>query len=165
MTASNNILTIAENEGQVLNIAGGTYRIVVSGKQTGGTFAVIEMTVPPGAGPNPHAHPNFEESFFVLEGEVHFKSEMGSYTAKENSFISIPKGGIVHGFKNLSNTPAKLLCTVIPAGLDAFFQEVSNFMEIATTNSYSQSEIKEHLDSISEKYGQTLYGPNYLDEL
>lgn len=154
-------LTVDPNEGQKLMIAGGEYRIIVSGMQTGGTFAVIEMSVPPGAGPNPHSHPDFEESFYVLEGEISFKYESGNYTAKENSFISIPKGGMVHGFKNLTNTPAKLLCTVIPAGLDAFFQEVAGFMENKAL--YSESEVKENLNLISEKYGQKMYGPDYLD--
>lgn len=163
MTESNKILTISESEGQKLNIAGGEYRIIVSGKQTGGNFAVIEMSVPPGAGPNPHSHPNFEESFFVLEGEISFKSEAGSYLAKKNSFVSIPKGGLIHSFKNLSEKPAKLLCTVIPAGLDGFFQEVSDLMELAKIKSYQQAEIKENIDLIFEKYGQTLYGPDYLD--
>ncbi len=55
-----------------LSIAGGSYRIVLSGAQTNGEFAIIEMTVPPGAGANPHAHPNIVETFMVLEGEVTF---------------------------------------------------------------------------------------------
>lgn len=163
MTEPNKILITSPSEGQKLTIAGGEYRIIVSGKQTGGTFAVIEMSVPPGAGPNPHSHPNFEESFFVLEGEVSFKSEAGSYVAKKDAFISIPKGGLVHGFKNLSDTNAKLLCTVIPAGLDEFFQEGAVFMEEAKNKSYQPTEIKQNLDFISEKYGQTLYGEDYLD--
>jgi quercetin dioxygenase-like cupin family protein len=157
MEQSKKVLTTGADEGEKLMIAGGEYRIIISGKQTGGTFAVIEMSVPPGAGPNPHSHANFEESFFVLEGEINFRSESGSYTAKQNSFVSIPKGGIVHGFKNLTDSPAKLLCTVIPAGLDDFFHDVSIFMEGTKSVSYAEAEIKENLDLISEKYGQKLY--------
>lgn len=157
------IIITPPSEGQKLMIAGGEYRILVSGKQTDGAFAVIEMSVPPGAGPDPHSHPNFEESFYVLEGELYFKSESGEYTAKPNSFINIPKGGMIHGFKNLSNNNAKLLCTVIPAGLDEFFYEVSNLMEEARKNSYQPVEIKQNIDFISEKYGQKLYSPDYLD--
>jgi quercetin dioxygenase-like cupin family protein len=159
----NKITATDPDQGEKLTIAGGEYRIIVSGKQTGGSFAVIEMTVPPGAGPNPHSHANFEESFYVLEGEISFKSESGNYLAKEKSFVSIPKGGIVHGFKNLTNSSAKLLCTVIPGGLDEFFHEVSEFMAVAKKDSYQEAEIKESLDVISEKYGQKLYNPNYLD--
>ncbi|WP_246074223.1 cupin domain-containing protein [Flavobacterium daemonense] len=125
MKSFNPIITVDETQGKKLNIAGGNYRIIISGKETNGEYAVIEMSVPPGSGPNPHAHADFTETFFVLEGEVTFKSELGVYIAKKNAFVNIPKGGIVHGFKNLSNEPAKLLCTVAPAGLDDLFEEIA----------------------------------------
>jgi quercetin dioxygenase-like cupin family protein len=163
MTNPKKIVITAPNEGQKLTIAGGEYRILVSGKQTDGAFAVIEMSVPPEAGPDPHSHPNFEESFYVLEGEIYFRTESGEYTAKPTSFINIPRGGMVHGFKNLTKNNAKLLCTVIPAGLDEFFYEVSNLMAEAKKNSYQPAEIKQHIDFISEKYGQKLFSPDYLD--
>lgn len=160
---SNNIIAVDANNGERLMIAGGEYRIIISGQQTNGDFAVIEMTVPPGAGPNPHSHADFEESFYVLEGEVTFKSGAGSYIAKEHSFISIPKGGMVHGFKNLSGGPAKLLCRVTPAGLDEFFREVAAFMQNAKVASLPQAEIKAKLDAMAQKHGQTLYSEDYLD--
>ena len=160
MKNSNPIITVNETEGQKLKIAGGNYRIIISGKQTNGEYAVIEMSVPPGAGPNPHAHPDFTETFFVLEGEVSFKPELGSYVAKTNSFVNIPKGGIVHGFKNLSDKPAKLLCTVSPAGLDDLFVEMTTYME---TNKDNETTTKEKVNSIFEKYGQKMFLENYLD--
>ncbi|MTH18230.1 cupin domain-containing protein [Flavobacterium sp. LC2016-01] len=157
----NPIITVDETQGHKLNIAGGNYRIVISGKETNGEYAVIEMSVPPGAGPPPHAHADFTETFFVLEGEVTFKSELGIYVAKKNSFVNIPKGGIIHGFKNLSSEPAKLLCTVSPAGLDDLFEEISSYME--TNSSDSEVEKKEKINSIFEKYGQQMFPPDYLD--
>jgi quercetin dioxygenase-like cupin family protein len=96
------ILTTSCKQGHKLSIAGGDYRIVISGKQTNGSYAVIEMSVPVNADPVPHSHPNFEESFYVLEGEISFKSENGDFVAKKDSFVSIPKGGIIHNFKNLT---------------------------------------------------------------
>ena len=161
MKTPNPIITVSESEGQKLKIAGGNYRIIISGKQTNGEYAVIEMSVPPGAGPNPHAHPEFTETFFVLEGEVSFKSELGSYVAQKNSFVNIPKGGIVHGFKNLSDQPAKLLCTVTPAGLEDLFEEMSEYLETASSN--TEKETKEKISSIFEKYGQQMFPPDYLD--
>lgn len=155
------IITVNETEGQKLKIAGGNYRIIISGKQTDGEYAVIEMSVPPEAGPNPHTHPDFTETFFVFEGEVSFKSELGSYIAKQHSFVNIPKGGIVHGFKNLSDQPAKLLCTVTPAGLDDLFEEMAMYMETASLD--HETIKKEKITSIFEKYGQTMYPENYLD--
>lgn len=161
MKTPNPIITVNESEGQKLKIAGGNYRIIISGKQTGGEYAVIEMSVPVGAGPNPHSHADFAETFYVLEGEVSFKSELGSYVAKQHSFINIPKGGIVHGFKNLSDKPAKLLCTVTPAGLDDLFEEMADYLESGSSN--SEIEKKEKINSIFEKYGQKIFPENYLD--
>jgi quercetin dioxygenase-like cupin family protein len=86
------ITTVDEKEGGGLSIAGGTYRILISGKQTGGSFAVIDMLIPPGGGPNPHAHAHMQESYYVLEGEVVFKTEKGNYIAKKGSFLNIPLG-------------------------------------------------------------------------
>ncbi len=117
---TNNIKTIDSSQGQKLNIAGGEYRIIISGEQTDGAYAIIEMTVPIGAGPVPHSHPNFEETFYVLEGELTFLSERGQFLAKKGATISIPRGGAIHNFKNNSDRSAKILCTVIPAGLDIF---------------------------------------------
>lgn len=161
MKTPNPIITVNDTEGQKLKIAGGNYRIIISGKETNGEYAVIEMSVPPGAGPNPHSHADFTETFFVLEGEVSFKSELGSYIAKKGSFVNIPKGGIIHGFKNLSNEPAKLLCTVTPAGLDELFEEIAEYLETASSN--TESETKEKLNSLFEKYGQQMFPPDYLD--
>ena len=162
---SNTILAIGPAAGDNLLVAGGEYRIVASGQQTDGRYAVIEMTVPPGAGPNPHSHESFEESFFVLEGEVTFMSEAGTYVAKEHSFIAIPKGGIVHHFKNLTERPAKLLCTVSPAGLDDFFLEVSKYMQAAKEGSYPDADVKVSLNDIAARSGQKLFSPDYLELL
>ena len=157
------ITTIDNNEGQGLSVVGNTYRIIISGKQTGGQFAIIEMLLPPGGGPGPHAHPNFQESFYVVEGEIDFKSELGNYTAKNGSFVSIPLGGLVHSFKNTTNSTANLLCTVVPAGLEEFFQEIGTPVQLGTFIPAPDLNLEEKqtLLTIAEKYGQKLYPPDY----
>jgi quercetin dioxygenase-like cupin family protein len=113
MENSMNMLTATGPEdGDNLSVAGGIYRILVSGKQTNGEFAVIEMSVPAGGGPGPHAHASFQESFYVIKGEVEVKTEETTFTATKGAFVNIPLGGMVHCFKNKSANLAKLLCTV-----------------------------------------------------
>lgn len=153
----NNISIISSSAGEQLSIAGGNYRIIIPGKETDGQYAVIEMTVPPGAGPNPHAHPDFTETFYVVDGEVTFNTADGSVHAEKGAYINIPGGGQIHGFKNLSDRPAKLLCTVIPAGLDEFFCEISEYLKVNTPPD------KNLIDSIFKKYGQTMYPENYFE--
>ncbi len=155
------IHTVDSSEGKKIALAGGSYRIVVSGKQTGGEYAIIEMSVPPGAGANPHAHTAIVETFYVLEGEISFQSEVGNYKAQKGASVNIPKGGLVHAFKNKTHKEAKLLCTVMPAGLDDCFVEVSDYL----TNNSEASEIekKTKLVAIAEKYGNQVFPLDYFD--
>jgi len=80
-------------------VVGDSYRVVITGKETEGAYAVIDMLVPPNGGPGPHAHTAFQESFHVLEGEIEVKTENGTYTAGKGSFVNIPLGGLIHCFK------------------------------------------------------------------
>lgn len=71
----NNVGHIKNNEGSFLSVVGDTYRIIISGKQTGGEFALIDMLIPSGGGPGPHAHAAFHETFYVMDWEVEFKTQ------------------------------------------------------------------------------------------
>jgi quercetin dioxygenase-like cupin family protein len=155
---------IGANEGQSLSVAGGNYRILVSGKETGGAFATIDMLIPPGSGPGPHAHPQFQESFYVLDGEVEVKSEAGTYIAQKGAFVSIPKGGIVHCFKNKSDTLAHLLCMVVPSGLEEMFLEMGKPVDTGTflPPPPVDAGTMEKIKALAAKYGQTLYPPDFL---
>jgi quercetin dioxygenase-like cupin family protein len=165
MTTDKDITTIDNGKGQSLSIVGDSYRILISGEQTDGNYAVIDMLVPPRGGPGPHAHKHFQEMFYVVEGEVEFKMEGGKYIAKKGSFVNIPLGGAVHCFKNTTDKLAHLLCTVVPAGLDSFFQEIGKPIEIGTFLPPPTLTIEElvKLKAVAEKHGQVLYPPDFLD--
>jgi quercetin dioxygenase-like cupin family protein len=165
MTADRNIKTIDNGQGQSISVVGDTYRILISGAETKGNYAVIDMLVPPGGGPGPHAHKDFLEMFYVVEGEILFKMEGGKYIAGKGSFVNIPLGGAVHCFKNTSDKTAHLLCTVVPAGLDSFFKEIGKPVatgEFLPAPPLGMEELTK-LKSIAEKYGQALYPPDFLD--
>lgn len=152
-------------EGKCLSIMGDTYRILISGKETDGAFSMIDMLIPPGGGPGPHAHTEFQESFFVVDGEIEVKSEAGTYVATKGSFVSIPKGGMIHCFKNKSDKLAHLLCTVVPSGLDEFFEEIGTpvpFGEFLPVPEMTPDLIK-FLTMHAEKHGQKIYPPDYLN--
>jgi len=163
--AAKTFTAVAPDEGKTLSIAGGNYRIVISGAQTGGAYAIIEMLVPPLGGPGPHAHKDIQESFYVLDGEVEFKTEAGTQLAKQGSFVNIPTGGLVHGFKNKSDALARLWCTVIPAGLDEFFTEIGKPVDpgVFLPPPVLGPDDMEKLKALGEKYGQQFFPPDYLD--
>lgn len=105
-----------------LAVVGDTYTVLLSGEQTDGRFAMIDMLVPPGAGPPPHRHA-FEECFRVLQGtiEVRFRDEPPVQLQAGES-ANVPANA-PHSFRNAGGVPARLLCTVAPAGLERFFAE------------------------------------------
>jgi quercetin dioxygenase-like cupin family protein len=159
------VLTVSPAQSASLSVVGDTYRILVSGAQTSGAFAIIDMLVPPNGGPGPHSHAAMQESFYVVEGEVEVKTKDLTYTARKGSFVSIPLGGVVHKFKNLSHSTAHLLCTVVPAGLDAMFLEIGKPVragKFLPPTPLSPAKLT-RLAAIAKKYGQKLFPPDYLD--
>ena len=97
------IKIIHSETGETLGIAGGNYRIIISGAETNGNYAVIEMLVPPNGGPPPHSHPDTQEMFYVVEGEFEFKTATGKQIVDKGGFVNIPFGGAIHCFKNSSD--------------------------------------------------------------
>jgi quercetin dioxygenase-like cupin family protein len=138
-----------------ISVAGGTYTILVSGKDTGGRYSLIDMLVPPGAGPPPHRH-DFEEMFTILEGEIEliFRGEM--HRASAGSTLNIPANA-PHAFKNSSDRPARLLCMCTPAGQEEFFMAVGDPIDSRTARppKLSQTEQAERIQrakSLSAKF-------------
>ena len=163
---TNQLLTAGPTDGPTVSVAGNAYRMVVTGNQTGGDYALIEMLLPPGGGPGPHEHPSFHETYYVLDGEVQFWFDDQTLTARPGQLVSIPKGGGVHQFKNKSAANARMLCTVVPAGLDEFFLKIGQPVEPGTlpsTTSPGPDEL-ERIKTIGERYGQTFFPPDYFDK-
>lgn len=159
-------ITVDPEGGEILAVVGGNYRVLVSGRQTGGAFSTIEMLVPPQNGPGPHSHASFYESFYIIDGEVEVNSEAGSYIAKKGSFVVVPEGGVVHYFKNVSDNLARLLCIVVPAGLEEFFEEIGEHIaagQFLPSPPMNPESIKE-LQAIAQKHGQVVYPSNFFDE-
>lgn len=158
------LISVAPEGGQALSVVGDTYRILITGEQTGGRFAVIDMLIPPGGGPGPHAHAGFQESFSVTEGEIVAKTKAETVTARAGAFVSIPLGGTVHDFKNESGANARLLCVVVPAGLEEMFQEIGRpvaWGEFLPAPPMGPEDAK-RLAAIAAKYGQQVFPSDYL---
>lgn len=78
-----NIITVDPQGGTDLAVEGDNYRLLVTGIETDGAFAVIDMLIPLGGGPGPHAHATFQESFYVIDGEIVVRTEAQTYIAKK----------------------------------------------------------------------------------
>ena len=158
------VRTLDPQAGPELSVMGDTYHIVTSGAQTAGAYAIIDMLVPPGGGPMPHAHALIQESLYVVDGEVVVRSETQTYTARKGALVEIPKGGAIHSFSNESNTLAHLLCVVVPAGLDDFFAEIGQPVaagQFLPKPHLSPEDLKK-IQTIAAQHGQEVFPPDYL---
>ncbi len=114
-----------------LGVVGDTYTILLSGMDTAGRFTLIDMHVPPGSGPPAHRH-DFEETFILLDGELHatFRGEKHIVCAGET--IHIPANA-PHQFHNASSQPVRMLCICSPAGQEEFFKELGTVVAARIT--------------------------------
>jgi quercetin dioxygenase-like cupin family protein len=101
---------------------GDLYTFLVTGEESGGAYFAMEALVPQGGGPPPHIHANEDETFYVLEGRVTFRLEGETILAGPGDFVHVPRGN-VHCFRNDGQTPARLVLTFTPAGIEHFFLE------------------------------------------
>ena len=113
-----------------LGIGAGTYTILISGAETGGAYSLIDMLVPQG-GPPPHRH-DFEEMFYVLEGELDFTFRGQVHRVGAGHTVNIPANA-PHVFRVASATPARLLCLCLPAGQEEFFTLAGASLPTRTT--------------------------------
>lgn len=147
-------------EGRRIGIVGDVYRFLATGKETDGKYATFEAIVPPGSGPPPHIHSREEESFLVLEGEMTFQLGDDRFVAGEGTFLNMPVGSL-HCFKNESDTTARLLISIAPAGLEEMFFEVGQAFadDQETAPPPSEADIKKLLEA-APRYGVEIKVPH-----
>jgi len=84
-------------EGELIWFGGGAVRIKVASADTDGSFALIEDRVRRGKTTPLHAHPHFEETFCVIDGEMLFHLAGNETSCGPGSVISVPRG-VPHAF-------------------------------------------------------------------
>jgi len=97
--------------------------ILLSGKDTGGAFALIHGFEIKGLEPPPHTHSREDESFYLLEGEIIYKAGDMVMNAKKGNWVFLPRG-IQHSFQVVSDQ-AEVLIHLSPAGFENYFVEMS----------------------------------------
>jgi len=81
-------------------------------EQTGGEFILVEEVAPRGTATPLHIHPQEDESFYILEGEMTFYLEDGQpIPASAGSFVHITKRHVPHAFRVDSETARFLVLT------------------------------------------------------
>ena len=68
-------------------------------------------------GPDVHAHPAEDDSFYVLEGELTFTLDDAEIVAGAGTFVLVPPG-VPHTFSNRGDAVARFINVHAPAGFD-----------------------------------------------
>jgi quercetin dioxygenase-like cupin family protein len=79
-----------------LNVVGEKITVLASGAQTGG-YEIFLHARPEGSGPPPHNHP-WDESFYVIKGEIAFGIDKSDMIAVPGTLVHMP-AGTTHWFR------------------------------------------------------------------
>ena len=94
--------------------------VLVRGEESDGRVGIVESVMPSGAaGPPLHIH-DFDEAFYVLEGELTFHLDGKLVTAGAGELAFAP-GGEPHTFTNRGPSEARFLIVCTPAGFEREF--------------------------------------------
>ncbi len=81
---------------RALNVVGEQITVLASNEATGG-YELFLQEGPAGSGPPPHRH-DWDESFFVLDGEIEFGFGDEQMTATAGTLVHLP-AGTTHWFR------------------------------------------------------------------
>ena len=100
-------------------------RILVSGRDTGGLYSLMEWTVAAGAPNAPrnygaHRHHEIEETFYVRSGELEFLLGDEVTALSAGDFVRVSPG-VRHGYANVSGAEVELLVSFHPGGIEELF--------------------------------------------
>jgi quercetin dioxygenase-like cupin family protein len=109
-------------EDNMFRSLGNKASVLVSGADTGGSFAIVQIEEQKGCEPPPHIHHNEDETFYVVDGEVTYFVGDQEIHATPGTYLFAPRG-IQHTFK-LKTPTANVIVSVHPAGFETFVQEM-----------------------------------------
>src|SRR5579872_3823249 len=115
-------LIVRKGQAQALRVLGTEVRFLCEAEATGNAWSLMELVVPRDAGPPPHCH-DWDEAYFVTEGEIEFTIDAQSLIARAGDFLYAP-AGTLHAFRGASATPARMLILDVPAHAGKFFKDV-----------------------------------------
>jgi quercetin dioxygenase-like cupin family protein len=101
-----------------------TTNVLLRSEETGGHVSVTEIVVPPrNAGPPLHRH-DFDEAFYLLEGELMFQVEEALVTKGAGELSFAPRNA-AHTLANHSDAPARYLLICTPAGFERHWARIA----------------------------------------
>ena len=98
--------------------------ILLRAEESGGHVSVVENVIPAhSAGPPLHTH-DFDEAFYVLEGELIFQIEEELTTRRAGELAFAPRN-VAHTLANHSDADARYVLVCTPAGFERHFARLA----------------------------------------
>jgi mannose-6-phosphate isomerase-like protein (cupin superfamily) len=99
--------------------------VLLRSEESDGVVSVVDNTVPANwPGPFLHKH-DFDEAFYVLEGELTFQVEDAVVTKRAGELAFAPRG-VAHTLANHSDAPARYVLVCTPAGFERYFARMND---------------------------------------
>ena len=102
---------------------GGVHTWLATEHDTGGAFLLFEDSLDAGKVTPLHQHPDADETFYLLEGEVRLHIAGEEQLLAEGGIAIIPRG-VPHAFMVTTPT-ARMLCLQTPGGGEGFYRHAS----------------------------------------
>jgi quercetin dioxygenase-like cupin family protein len=109
----------------------------VSGDETDGRVAVVEMQLREGHAPPMHVHQSADETIHVLDGQVAVHTAEETRVLEPDSSVVLPKG---EQHSLVARERSTVLASATPAGFDAFVEAVGQPAETETVPTEPPSE-------------------------
>jgi quercetin dioxygenase-like cupin family protein len=98
--------------------------VLLRSEQAGGHVSMTEIVVPARtAGPPLHRH-DFDEAFYMLEGELIFQVEDELSTKRAGELVFAPRN-VAHALANHSAADARYLLVCTPAGFERHWERMT----------------------------------------
>lgn len=142
-----------KGEGEVFTFLGDRTEVLISDKDTGGAYALIDAVFAPGSGSPPHVHANEDEFFLVIDGEIDFHVDGKVLRAKAGDFVHAYRG-TPHFFVNPLDRPSRMQIGILPGHFLNFFREFATPLDAAP-----QPPDPVKLTEAAARYGVTIFPP------
>ena len=142
-------IVLSADEGEMVWLRKLGIRFMIGGEQTQGNFSLVEHPIKPRALAAPmHTHRYEDEYTYVLEGEIGVQIGEEARVARPGDLVFKPRG-VPHAFWNATDSLARALEIISPAGFERYFAELAQLFPPANQGPLDE----EAVDAVRDKYG------------
>jgi mannose-6-phosphate isomerase-like protein (cupin superfamily) len=98
--------------------------VAIRGEETAGELSVMDNRVRADAAGPPLHHHDFDEAFYIVEGELVFQLEDRIVTRRAGEMAFAPRG-VPHTYANQSGAEARFVLVCTPAGFERYFDKLA----------------------------------------